>query len=112
YPKYPLWGEFNEADPRWAEREVDTAVEFGIDVWMHCWYWQESVQRCHLQLQDGLLKARNRQKLKFALMWANHDYWNAWPGPTLGGKPAIISRQKHSEEDCLKVVDYCIEHYF
>lgn len=112
YPKYPLWGEFNEADPRWAEREIDTAVSFGIDVWMHCWYWQEGVQRCHLQLQDGFLKAGNRQRLKFAVMWANHDYWNAWPAPTLGGKPAIISRQRHTEEDLLRVIDYCIEHYF
>jgi len=112
YPKYPLWGEYNEADPVWAEREIDTAINFGIDVWMHCWYWQESVQRCHLQLQDGFLRAPNRNKLKFAVMWANHDYWNAWPAPTLGGKPAIISRQVHTEEDTLRVMDYCIEHYF
>ncbi|MEN6536546.1 MAG: glycoside hydrolase family 99-like domain-containing protein [Bryobacteraceae bacterium] len=112
YPKYPLWGEYNEADPIWAEREIDTAVNFGIDVWMHCWYWQEGVQRCHLQLQDGFLKAPNRNKLKFAVMWANHDYWNAWPAPTRGGKAAIISRQCHTEEDTLRVMDYCIEHYF
>lgn len=113
FPKYPLWGEYNEADPQWAEREIDTAARFGIDVWMHCWYWQEGTQRCHLQLQDGFLKARNREKLKFAVMWANHDYWNAWPGPTAPGtKPAIISRQRHTEEDTLKVIDYCIEHYF
>jgi hypothetical protein len=113
FPKYPLWGEYNEADPVWAAREIDAASDFGIDVWMHCWYWQEGVQRCHLQLQDGFLKAPNRNKLKFAVMWANHDYWNAWPGPTnLGAKPAIISRQKHSEADTLRVLDYCIEHYF
>ncbi len=113
YPKYPLWGEYNEADPVWAEREIDTATEFGIDVWMHCWYWQEGMQRCQLQLQDGLLKARNRRKLKFAVMWANHDYWNAWPAPTnMGGKGAIIGRQRHTEEDSLRVIDYCIEHYF
>jgi hypothetical protein len=113
YPKYPLWGEYNEADPQWAAKEIDTASAFGIDVFMHCWYWQEGVQRCHLQLQDGFLKAPNREKLKFAVMWANHDYWNAWPAPTaLGGKPANISRQNHSDEDTLRALDSCIERYF
>jgi hypothetical protein len=113
FPKYPLWGEYNEADPKWAAKEIDTAAAFGIDVWMHCWYWQEGVQRCHLQLHDGFLKAPNREKLKFGIMWANHDYWNAWTSPTaLGGKPAIMSRQKHTEEDTMRMLEACIERYF
>jgi hypothetical protein len=111
FPKYPLWGEFNEADPEWAEREIDAATEHGIDAWMHCWYWHEGTMRCQSQLEDGLLKARNRQKLKFALMWANHDWSNNWPGSS-GGVTAPMSRQRHSEEDTMKVMDYCIEHYF
>jgi len=111
FPKYPLWGEYNEAEPEWAEREIDTAARYGIDVWMHCWYWQEGTMRCHLQLENGFLKARNRQQLRFALMWANHDWSNHWPG-TSDGQTAPMSRQRHSEEDMMKVIDYCLEHYF
>ena len=111
FPKYPLWGEFNEADPEGAAREIEAAVSHGIDVWMHCWYWQEGTMRCQLQLQDGFLKARNRQQLKFAVMWANHDWSNHWPG-TSEGQTAPMSRQRHSEADLLQVMDYCIEHYF
>ncbi len=111
FPKYPLWGEYNEADPEWAAREIDAAADHGIDVWMHCWYWHEGVQRCQAQLDNGLLKAANRQKLKFALMWANHDWSNHWPA-TSDGQTAPMSRQRHSEEDMLKVIDHCIERYF
>ena len=111
FPKYPLWGEYNEAEPEWAEREIDAATGHGIDVWMHCWYWHEGTMRCQSQLEGGLLKARNRQQLKFALMWANHDWSNHWPG-TSDGQTAPMSRQSHSEEDMMKVLDYCLEHYF
>jgi hypothetical protein len=111
FPKYPLWGEYNEAEPEWAERENDAAKEHGIDVWMIDWYWQEGTMRCESQLEDGFLKARNRQQMKFALMWANHDWSNGWQG-SWGGPQALMSRQRHSEEDMMKVMDYCIEHYF
>ncbi len=111
FPKYPLWGEYNEAEPEWAEREIDAAASHGIDVWMHCWYWHEGVQRCQQQLESGFLKARNRDRLKFALMWANHDWSNHWPG-TSEGMTAPMSRQRHTEEDMMKVIDYAIEHYF
>ncbi len=111
YPKHPLWGEYNEADPVWAEREIETAADYGIDVWMICWYWHEGVQRCHAQLEQGFLKARNRHRLKFALMWANHDWSNHWPA-TSEGRTALMSRQRHSEKDMIRVMDYCIERYF
>lgn len=111
FPKYPLWGEYNEAEPEWAEREIDTAARYGIDVWMHCWYWHEGTMRCQSQLETGFLKARNRQQLRFALMWANHDWSNHWPG-TSDGQTALMSRQRHSEEDMMKAIDYCLEDYF
>jgi len=111
FPKYPLWGEYNEAEPQWAEREIDASARHGIDVWMHCWYWQEGTQRCQSQLESGFLKATNRQRLKFALMWANHDWSNNWPGAS-DGSTALMSRQRHSEEDMMRVIDYCIDHYF
>ncbi len=111
FPKYPLWGEYNEADPEGAALEIDAAVDHGIDAWMHCWYWHEGTMRCQSQLEKGLLKARNRERIKFGLMWANHDWSNHWPA-TSAGKTAPMSRQRHSEEDMMRVIDYCIEHYF
>jgi len=34
FPKYPLWGYFNDAEPKWAAKEIDAASDNGIDVWM------------------------------------------------------------------------------
>jgi hypothetical protein len=111
FPKYPLWGYFNEAEPEWAEKEIETASTYGIDVWMIDWYWHNGTMFYHEQLENGFLKARNREKLKFAVMWANHDWSNLYPAVSTG-TPALLLPQLHSEDDCLKVIDYCIEHYF
>jgi hypothetical protein len=111
FPKYPLWGYFNEAEPEWAEREIETAANFGIDVWMIDWYWHSGTMFYHEQPENGFLKARNRAKLKFALMWANHHWNNVYPARS-PREAATLLPQLHSEDDMLKVTDYCVEHYF
>jgi hypothetical protein len=111
FPKYPLWGYFNEAEPEWAEREIETAVDFGVDVWMIDWYWHGGTMFYHEQLEDGFLKAGNRSRLKFALMWANHHWNNVYPARS-PREAATLLPQLHSEDDTLKLIDYCIEHYF
>lgn len=109
-PKYPLWGYFDEADPEWAEHEIDASADFGVNVWMIDWYWHNGTQFYHEQLENGFLKASNRSRLKFAIMWANHDWGNIFPQTT--DEEAMLLPQHHSEDDMLRVMDYCIEHYF
>ena len=79
FPKYPLWGYFNEAEAEGAEREIETASNLGIDVWMIDWYWFNGVMLFNEQLENGFLKARNRSRLKFAIMWADDDWTNLFP---------------------------------
>ena len=110
-PKRPLWGCFNEADPTWSEHEIDLAASAGITAFMIDWYWHEGTMFYHEQLEQGLLKARNRDKIKFAVMWANHDWPNCYPAPE-EGKEAIILPQTYSDADFPKMTDYLIEHYF
>jgi hypothetical protein len=113
FPKYPLWGYFNDAEPEWAAKEIDAASDSGIDVWMIDWYWHNGTQFYHEQLEQGFLKAPNRNKLKFAIAWANHPWWNQYPANcSTPDDAAILLPQYHSEEDMLRVTDYCIEHYF
>lgn len=110
FPKYPLWGYFDEADPAWAEREIETAANYGIDVWMIDWYWHSGTMFYHEQLEEGFLKAANRAKLKFAVMWANH-HWNNVYQARSRREAATLLPQAHSVEDTLRVTDYLIEHY-
>jgi hypothetical protein len=117
-PKQSLWGmydpsdpnSFNEADPVWAAREIDLAADSGITGFMVDWYWREGMMFYHEQLEQGFLRAPNRQKLKFAVMWANHHWSNLYPVP-LQGQAALLYPQTYSEADMDRITDYLLEHY-
>ena len=109
-PKCPLWGYFNEAEPEWAEREIETAAAAGIHAFMVDWYWHMGTMWYQEQLEQGFLRARNRSKLHFAIMWANHDWQNLYPAPE-HGKPALLYPQTYSEADMERLTDYILEHY-
>lgn len=77
-PRYPLWGYINEADPYIAEMEINAAADHGVNVFIFDWYWYDGMPFLEGQLNDGYLKARNNDRVKFYLMWANHDVNLAW----------------------------------
>jgi len=77
-PRYPLWGYINEADPYVAELEINAAADHGVNVFIFDWYWYDGMSFLEGQLNDGYLKARNNDRVKFYLMWANHDVNLTW----------------------------------
>jgi len=109
-PKRPLWGYYNEADPIWAEREIELAASSGIYAFLVDFYWHEGLMWYHEQLEQGFLRAPNRQKLRFAIMWANHDWTNDYPVPE-SGQGAVLYPQTYSDADMDRLADYLIEHY-
>ncbi len=75
----PLWGYRNEADPAVMHDQIEEAVKYGVNVFIYDWYWYDNRPFLEKCLDDGFLKADNREKMQFYLMWANHDannYWN------------------------------------
>ncbi|MBI4978862.1 MAG: glycoside hydrolase family 99-like domain-containing protein [Spirochaetes bacterium] len=110
-PKKPVWGYFDESDPLWAGREIDLAADHGIDVFMYCWYWYSGVRNMEEALENGFLKSSNRSRMKFALMWANHDRRDQFC-PEFGVPRTVWLPSRHSERDLFRVIDYCTEHYF
>ena len=78
-PKVPLWGYEDEADPKVMAKKINAAVNYGVDAFIFDWYWYEGpyLERC---LKEGFLGAENTNDMKFALMWANHDWVNFHPG--------------------------------
>lgn len=110
-PLAPQCGCYDESDPQWQAREIDLAADHGIDVMLFDWYWYSGVRLMEETLERGFLKAPNCNRLKFALMWANHDWADYFPAPF--GKPwNMWLPSRHSEADTVRVIDYCIEHYF
>jgi len=110
-PLRPTWGHFDESDPKWAAREIDLAADHGIDVMLFDWYWYSGVKIMEEALENGFLRASNRQRLKFALMWANH-HWSDYFPPPREGEWNMWLPMRHSPRDFRKVIEYCIEHYF
>ncbi len=76
--RHPLWGYVNEADPSVMEMEIEQATRHGVNVFIFDWYWFDDRPFMETTLTDGFLKAKNRDKMKFYLMWANHDVNNTW----------------------------------
>ena len=72
-PKVPLWGYEPDDDPKVMERWIDAATDHGVNVFIFDWYWLDDGPFLESSLNNGFLKARNNEKIKFYVMWANHD---------------------------------------
>ena len=110
-PLKPTWGCFDESDPKWASKEIDLAADHGIDVFLYDWYWYSGVRTMEEALEQGFLMAPNRGRMKFALMWANHDRRDQFC-PVFGQPRTVWLPSRHSARDLDCVIDYCIAHYF
>ena len=77
-PRRPLWGYFDESDPEMMAKQIDIAADSGITGFLFDWYWYNGEQFLEKPLNEAFLNAPNRNRLKFALMWANHS-WGRWP---------------------------------
>ena len=78
WPRKPLWGYVNEADPFIMEMQIEAATSHGVNVFIYDWYWYDNRPFLEQCLDNGFLKARNRDKMKFYLMWANHTATSMW----------------------------------
>lgn len=110
-PLEPVWGCFDESDPEWTAREIDLAADHGIDVFLYDWYWYSGVKNMEEALEQGFLRAGNRERMKFALMWADHDRRDQFC-PAIDTQRTVWLPSRHSPRDLERVIDYCAEQYF
>ena len=78
WPRRPLWGYCNEADPYVMESQINAAADHGVNVFIYDWYWFDNRPFLDQCLDKGFLKARNRDRMKFYIMWANHNVTYQW----------------------------------
>ena len=78
WPRKPLWGYVNEADPYVMEMQIQAAADHGVNVFIYDWYWFDNKPFLEQCLNNGYLKARNNDRVKFYLMWANHTANSMW----------------------------------
>lgn len=110
-PIVPAWGYFNEADPAWTAKEIDLAADHGVTTFLYDWYWYEDGPFLQDGLEHGFLQAANRGRLKFALMWANHDWLNIHPvGFT--NRPETLAKGRVTRAGWDRLTDHVVKTYF
>jgi len=120
WPRKPLWGYMNEADPAVMEMQINQATRHGVNVFIYDWYWFDRRPFLENCLDDGFLKAPNNTDMKFYLMWANHDanaYWDRRLSSSRSGQTTIWSgrvNRQDFEEMAQRLVDkyFGIENYY
>lgn len=110
-PKVPAWGYEDEKDPEVMEKKIKAASEHGIDVFIFDWYTYEGKPFLNRCLDEGLMKAKNTEDIKFALMWANHDWLELYPY-TAGDNIDVLYPGKVTPELFDRIGDELIKQYF
>ncbi|GAB3932616.1 glycosyltransferase WbsX family protein [Mucilaginibacter myungsuensis] len=113
WDRKPTWGTINEADPSVMAMEINEATKHGVNVFIFDWYWYDGRPFMETTLNNGFLKADNKDKMKFYLMWANHDVVNTWDVRlNKYNEDNVIWQGKVSRDEFEKICKRNIEKYF
>jgi len=110
-PNVPLWGYTDESDPKVMEQKIAAAADHGVDVFLFDWYYYNDGPFLERPIDIGFLKARNNARIKFALMWANHDWLEIHPYRR-GAKREVLYPGAVTPENFEKIGDHVIRSYF
>jgi hypothetical protein len=110
-PKVPLWGYTDESDPKVMEQKIRAAADNGIGAFIFDWYYYNDGPFLHDTVDKGYLKAHNRDRVKFALMWANHDWVDIHPYKR-GAPPRVLYPGVITPENFKNITDQLIRRYF
>lgn len=114
-PKLPVWGFEDEADPLVMARKIDAAADHGIDTFIFDWYWYNDGPFLQRGLDEGFLGAPNNFRLKFAIMWANHDWVHIHPlkrSKNPFQEATLLYPGAVTPETFEEIIDRCIRNYF
>lgn len=108
----PAWGYVNEADPYVMSMQIDAAADHGVNVFIYDWYWYENAPFLEQCLNNGYLRAANNDRVKFYLMWANHDVNYTWDIRNSDKNSAVIWNGKVDERQWKVICRRWIDKYF
>lgn len=96
YPeRRPLLGYYREGDPEVADWQIKWMVEHGVTFVVYDWYWSAGGRSHDHALHQGFFNAKYKDKIKFCLLWANHN-----------------AAGTSSAQDMENVTNYWLENYF
>lgn len=110
-PRVPLWGHTDESEPAEMARKIDAAADHGIDAFIFDWYYYDDGPFLERPIDDGFLRAANNDRLKFAFMWANHDWIDIHPARRDGPR-RLLYPGRVTPETFARIGDLLVERYF
>ena len=111
-PKVPLWGYQDESKPEVMAQKIAAAADHGVDAFIFDWYHYNDGPFLQQTIDEGYLKATNNSRVKFGLMWANHD-WIKNLFPYKKGDPqTVLYPGSVTPESFEKITDHVIKDYF
>lgn len=109
-PRVPALGYFDEASPGVAEMQIALASTYGVDGFLIDYYWYDDGPYLQRALDEGIMQARNRGDVRFALMWANHQLLDIFPAPDRS--PDRLKNGAIGREAFEAMVHHIITEYF
>ena len=67
----PLWGFYDDTEEKDVLRQVDTALEHGIDIFIYLYYWSPSGVDLEPALET-FIRVSETSPMHFALIWSPH----------------------------------------
>jgi hypothetical protein len=110
-PNVPLWGFTDESDPQVMAKKIAAAADHGINAFIFDWYHYDDGPYLQGCLDGGFLNASNVNRIKFALMWANHDWLELHPSKR-GTPQKMLYPGKVTPEHFDQICDHVIQKYF
>ncbi len=110
-PKVPLWGYADESDPKAMAQKIAAAADHGINAFIFDWYYYDDGPFLDRPFDLGFLQATNQLRLKFAFMWANHDWLEIQPYKR-GTPPKLLFPGKVTPAGFERICDHVIKDYF
>ena len=111
-PKLLVWGYQNEAQPEVMAQKINAAADHGVNAFIFDWYYYNDGPYLEAALDEGFLHATNNARLKFALMWANHDWYNIQSYNPADNNLKLLYPGKVTPATWDKICDLVIARYF
>ena len=100
----PLLGFYDDSLPEVNDWHIKWALEHGISFFAFDWYWNAGEKRLARTLEQGFLKAKYADRMKFCVHWCNHALdWKR------DGKPAPLD---FSVKALTEMTEYLADNYF
>ncbi|HEO71947.1 MAG TPA: hypothetical protein ENN80_11845 [Candidatus Hydrogenedentes bacterium] len=110
-PRVPTWGYTDEADPKAMAQKIDAAADHAIDAFIFDWYYYDDGPFLERGIEKGFFGAENNNRLKFGIMWANHDWTDIHPAKR-HVQPTLQFPGKITPETWERMTSFLVDTYF